>query len=76
MRSIYGIGSLITQALMDAATINALKAIRLTEVADFSQPKRRRTGKKYPHSSARQKARYARHIAAGQISFISHGPSA
>lgn len=29
--------------------------------------KRCRTGKKYPHSSTRQQARYARQIAAGQI---------
>lgn len=76
MRAIYGFGSLMAQALMDAATINALEAIRLTEVADFSRQKRRRTGKEYPHSSARQSARYARQLAAGQISFISHGPAA
>ena len=36
---------------------------------DFKRPKRRVTGKKYPHSSARQQARYARQIAAGQIKF-------
>ncbi|WP_085044354.1 hypothetical protein [Ensifer aridi] len=29
--------------------------------------KRRRTGKLYPHSSERQRARYARQIAAGQL---------
>lgn len=30
-------------------------------------PKRRRTGVRYPHSSRRQQARYARQIAAGQL---------
>ena len=31
-------------------------------------PKRRRTGVRYPHSSRRQQARYARQIASGQLS--------
>lgn len=31
-------------------------------------PKRRRTGKAYPHSSMRQQARYARQIARDQLS--------
>lgn len=30
-------------------------------------PKRRRTGRRYPHSSHRQQARYARQIAAGRL---------
>jgi len=38
--------------------------------------KRPRISKTYPHSSARQQARYARQIAAGQITFIKHGPRA
>jgi thioredoxin reductase len=33
-----------------------------------------KSGGKYPHSSARQQARYARQLAAGQITFIKHGP--
>lgn len=32
-------------------------------------PKRRKTGKRYPHSSTRQTERYTRQIAAGQIQF-------
>lgn len=30
-------------------------------------PRRVRTGRKYPHSSSRQQARYARQLAAGQL---------
>jgi hypothetical protein len=43
---------------------------------DFNRPKTRKTGKTYPHCSARQQARYTRQLAAGQISFITHGPRA
>lgn len=32
-----------------------------------SGSRRSRTGRRYPHSSTRQRARYARQIAAGQI---------
>lgn len=35
---------------------------------DIYRPKRRKTGATYPHSSKRQRARYARQIAAGQLS--------
>ena len=35
--------------------------------------KRRRTGHRYPHSSARQQARYARQIAAGRLSMEGAG---
>lgn len=47
--------------------------IPMRQPADFRQSKRRRTGVKYPHSSTRQHARYARQVAAGQIKFIDHG---
>jgi hypothetical protein len=66
-----------------AAFVAALAASGLSAIAgglelkNFMMPhrdyrnrgasKRRITGKQYPHSSARQRARYARQIAAGQI---------
>jgi hypothetical protein len=36
--------------------------------ASGKKPKRRKSGEKYPHSSTRQRARYARQLAAGQLS--------
>lgn len=66
MRSIYGIGSLISMAMADAAMVDA---IRSAPVADFSKPKTRRTGKKYPFSSKRQNDRFARQLAAGKVKF-------
>jgi hypothetical protein len=64
LASLMGIGSLasIGQA-MD------IQLLPLPTVADFTAPKRHRTGEKYPHSSTRQQARYARQIAAGQLRF-------
>jgi hypothetical protein len=67
------IASLITVAIQQA---EIMRMFRHSEPLDTKRPKRRRTGKTYPHSSARQEARYARQLAAGQISFISHGPLA
>lgn len=63
-----------------AMLASQLEAMRYIEaaplVADFNAPKRHRTGRKYPHSSKRQNDRIARQLAAGQISFIQHGPRA
>ena len=62
-------------AILAAALIGAPAEVREQfGVAQPGEGKRRRTGKTYPHSSDRQKARYARQIAAGQIKFITHGP--
>jgi hypothetical protein len=44
--------------------------IRPVRTIDTYRPKRRKTGRTYPHSSDRQRARYARQIAAGQITFL------
>jgi hypothetical protein len=38
-------------------------------------PKQPKTSKKYPHSSTRQRARYARQMAAGQLSYYNHKPT-
>lgn len=66
----YGISRMIGAALAGiAANDAALFQHVIPMSSDFKRPKRRVTGKKYPHSSARQQARYARQIAAGQIKF-------
>lgn len=67
MRHIYGYSAALMA--MAAAQLDALRLISFAPTADFSAPKRRRTGKNYPHSSTRQQARYARQLAAGQIKF-------
>lgn len=59
-------GSLAAAALASEYA-DALRLINFNTPADFTKPKRRRTGVTYPHSSTRQRARYARQIAAGQI---------
>jgi hypothetical protein len=38
-------------------------------------PKQPKISKKYPHSSTRQRARYARQMAAGQLSYYNHKPT-
>lgn len=48
-----------------AAVIAA--AMGIHSHSDTYRPKTRKTGVTYPHSSTRQRARYARQIAAGQI---------
>jgi len=57
-----------------AATIAAMAGMRFDDAMIQPVGKRPRTSKTYPHSSARQQARYARQLAAGQITFIKHGP--
>ncbi|AXV15083.1 hypothetical protein CYG48_04840 [Neorhizobium sp. SOG26] len=78
MRGLYGyfgIGAALAMSGISAAMLDA-PAIRYTPVVDFNHPKRRRTGTRYPHSSDRHNARIARQLAAGQITFIKHGPRA
>lgn len=62
----------IVAAAMQQAEIMSM--IQHSYPLDTNRPKRRRTGRKYPHSSKRQNDRIARQFAAGQISFIKHGP--
>jgi hypothetical protein len=74
MRNYGFLGSLMALAGVSAA---ANFPITMIPFADYSQPKRRRTGKTHTqHCGARQTARYTRQLAAGQISFIKHGPRA
>ena len=64
------IGSILSMAGalgISAASMPVFPDIRPMRTMDFTQPKRRKTGRTYPHSSDRQRARYARQIAAGQI---------
>lgn len=73
----FALGSLLAMAAMtvkSSAHIVDVSPI-LPIGPSFAPSKRtwRRGGKAYPHSSDRQKARYARQIAAGQIHFIQHG---
>lgn len=56
-------------AAMDLA--RSFPVVPLHQIADFSRPKARRTGRKYPHSSTRQNKRIARQLAAGQLKFAS-----
>jgi len=74
MRNYYSLfgSAMAAAAIAELATTE--RFIDHAPVADFSKPKRRRTGKKYPHSSDRHDARIARQLAAGQIRFIQHGP--
>lgn len=66
MRGLIGIGATIA-ALMHQSTL--YPPIFMTPDRNGPAPKSNRikTGAPYPHSSARQRARYARQIAAGQI---------
>jgi hypothetical protein len=67
MKRAYGLGAAaIIASVMD--NLNALRFIEaMPQPIDTRRPKTRKTGKRYPHSSARQQARYARQIAAGQL---------
>lgn len=66
----YGISRMIGAVLAGVAANDAALFQHITPMSpDFKRPKRRRTGKQYQHSSARQQARYARQLAAGQIKF-------
>lgn len=66
----YGISSAVRAVVAGLiANDHAMNSIFMMKPTSFSKTKRRRTGKQYPHSSARQQARYARQLAAGQIRF-------
>lgn len=56
-----------TFSLAALMALNAMAYINPVQTIDTSRPKTRKTGVTYPHSSKRQRARYARQIAAGQI---------
>lgn len=68
MRGYYGsLASMFVITAMSAAAMAPIKVIEDVDAFDTRRPKRRKTGETYPHSSDRQRARYARQIAAGQI---------
>lgn len=71
---LLGIGAMV--ALAGSMASVGSEMISMTSEPDFKRPKTRKTGKTYPHCGARQQARYTRQLAAGQISFIPHGPRA
>jgi hypothetical protein len=58
-------GFLMDEALKHMSLVKTRYRINFDRVG----PKKRKTGKDYPHSSKRQQARYARKIASGQLSF-------
>lgn len=60
-------GSYALSVAMASELLASMRLISYTPVADFSRPKTRRTGKKYPFSSKRQNDRYARQITAGKL---------
>lgn len=47
--------------------VSALASIRRRLIGGFRTRAGNPTGKRYPHSSDRQRARYARQVAAGQL---------
>lgn len=55
---------------LSAAIVAALLGTTHFNYADTPSKKLRKPGKTYPHSSARQRARYARQLAAGQLKFL------
>lgn len=57
----------ITASLLAAAAILSNFNMRKTKAMLSKGSRQYKTGVHYPHSSARQRARYARQIAAGQI---------
>jgi hypothetical protein len=68
---INAITSMAAMAAMEKDVYEAMNVrdMVVDNVADFSKPRRRRTGKKYPFSNTRQNERFARQLAAGQIKF-------
>ena len=64
--ALWGLG---TSALPNEFELLAMQHIRTINQPDFNKPKRRKTGRDYPHSNTRQRARYARQIAAGKLNF-------
>lgn len=68
MRGIYGSLSLASMFAITAMSAADMAPIRSVDTAAFdtSRPKKHKTGEAYPHSSKRQRARYARQIDAGK----------
>ncbi|EHK77724.1 hypothetical protein SM0020_12390 [Sinorhizobium meliloti CCNWSX0020] len=66
MRGLLGIGAAIA-SLMHASVLNMPVFLMPDAHGPAAKSNRIKTGATYPHSSARQRARYARQIAAGQI---------
>jgi hypothetical protein len=61
---------LAASAAFAAIEARNLKAFRAVRTMDFSKPKRRKIGVKYPFSSTRQNERFARQLAAGKVQFV------
>lgn len=61
-------------SLSMASLIAGIGSLRFTDpfggFRRHGAPKRRKAGNKYPHSSTRQRARYARQLVVGQIKFL------
>ncbi|MDK4730523.1 hypothetical protein [Rhizobium phaseoli] len=59
----------ITAALAGLLALSPLSNFMMphSDYRNRGSGKRRKTGRLYPHSSTRQRARYARQIAAGQL---------
>ena len=69
-RSIFSAATALLASLGSAIDLaRSMPVVPLHRTADFSRPKTRRTGRKYPHSSTRQNSRIARQLAAGRLNF-------
>lgn len=75
MRAIVAaLASTISPSMVSAVEhMNVVAQTRHRIDFDRVGPKRVRTGRAYPHSSTRQRARYARQIAAGQLNIARVG---
>ncbi|NHT75900.1 hypothetical protein G8E10_09430 [Rhizobiaceae bacterium CRRU44] len=72
MRGTIGIGSLIAMSMMaHSEPLAAAPVLIADKPQGISKTKKLpKTGKRYPYSSDRQNARYARQIKAGQLRFV------
>lgn len=66
MRGLFGIGAAIA-SLMHQSFLDMPIFLKPDWLGPAPKSNRIRTGAAYPHSSRRQRARYARQLAAGQI---------
>lgn len=60
----------VSIAAMTLPRAEPLRMRSRPDAADFRRAPRIRTGKTYPHSSGRQRARYARQLAAGRLAIV------
>jgi len=75
MRAIYGLGAaLAAMSTMQFSNVHVatdfspvIEPPKTKRPASSAPSRRYRAGKSYPHSSTRQRARYARQLAAGQL---------